>query len=403
MEKPFSITESDRRRGLLFVAVAAACVGFALSVQLSLNNNFLVAEIGISGFQAGLLEAVRESQGIIALGLLALVAGLVEPRIASLALILVWVGLSGYSFAPTYGVVMGMSVVWSMGFHVWTPLPSSMTLALAEPGMAGRRLGKVAASGALGSGIGLAIAFVLTLVGVPIRPLYILAGAAAAVGAAACFAIPRDIKTPGPSFVFRRRYGMYYALNFLEGWRKQIAIAFGGFLLVNVYHAPLLAMIGLWGANQAIGYFLSPVIGRMIDRIGERKVLTFYYAFVTCVFVVYAFVRIKYVLFGVYVLDNATFVFATGLTTYVNRIAPKREHTPTLSMGVAFNHVASVSMPFLGGILWATLGYQWAFLIGIPAAAASIAIVRRLPRGGHAPTQGEPAGPLPSSPMNLSQ
>ena len=80
------------------------------------------------------------------------------------------------------------------------------------------------------------------------------------------------------------------------------------------------------------------------------------------------------------VLDNATFVFATGLTTYVNKIAPPREHTPTLSMGVAFNHVASVSMPFLGGILWATLGYQWAFLIGIPAAAASILIVRRLPR-----------------------
>jgi len=403
MDAPLVIPEPDRRRGLLFVAVAAACVGFALSVQLSLNNNFLVTEIGISGFQAGLLEAVRESQGIIALGLLALVAGLVEPRIASLALVLVWVGLSGYSFAPTYGVVMGMSVVWSMGFHVWTPLPSSMTLALAEPGMAGRRLGKVAASGALGSGIGLALAFVLTLVGVPIRPLYILAGAAAAVGAAACFAIPRNIKTPGPSFVFRRRYSLYYALNFLEGWRKQIAIAFGGFLLVNVYHAPLLVMIGLWGANQAIGYFLSPVIGRMIDRIGERKVLTFYYAFVTCVFVVYAFVRVKYLLFGVYVLDNATFVFATGLTTYVNRIAPKSEHTPTLSMGVAFNHVASVSMPFLGGILWATLGYQWAFLIGIPAAAASIAIVRRLPRGGHAPAQGEAVEPFSIASANTSQ
>jgi len=380
MEQHVSISEADRRRGLAFVSIAAACVGFALSVQLALNNNFLVGELHISGYQAGLLEAVRESQGILALGLLAIIAGLTEPLIASLALVLVCVGLGGYSFAPSYGAVMLMSVVWSMGFHVWTPLPNAMTLALAEPGTAGTRLGKVASAGALGSGIGLALAFVLTLIGVPIRPLYILTGAAGGLGAAACFGIPRKIKAPGPSFVFRRRYGMYYALNFLEGWRKQIAIAFGGFLLVNMYHAPLLLMIGLWGANQTIGYFFSPVVGRMLDRIGERKVLTFYYVFVTCVFLVYAFVRVKYVLFGVYVLDNATFVFATGLTTYVNKIAPPREHTPTLSMGVAFNHVASVSMPFLGGILWATLGYQWAFLIGIPAAAASILIVRRLPR-----------------------
>jgi hypothetical protein len=380
MEQHISISEPDRKRGLLFVSLAAACVGFVLSVQLGLNNNFLVGEIHVSGFQAGLLEAVRESQGILALGVLALIAGLAEPLIASLVLVLVCLGLGAYSFAPSYRAVMMMSVVWSLGFHVWSPLPNSMTLALAEPGTAGTQLGKVASAGALGSGIGLAIAFALTLIGVPIRPLYLLIGAAAAVGAAACFGIPRKIKTPGPSFVFRRRYGMYYALNFLEGWRKQIALAFGGFLLVNVYHAPLLVMIGLWGANQAIGYFFSPVVGRMLDRVGERKVLTFYYIFVTCVFVVYAFVRVKYILFGVYVLDNATFVFATGLTTYVNKIAPRSEHTPTLSMGVAFNHVASVSMPFLGGILWATLGYQWAFLIGIPAAAASIFIVRRLPR-----------------------
>jgi len=221
---------------------------------------------------------------------------------------------------------------------------------------------------------------VLTLIGLPIRLLYIFAGASAVVAAAACLGIPRGIKTPGPSFVFRRRYASYYALNFLEGWRKQIAICFAGFLLVNVHHAPLLEMIALWAVIQAIGFFASPRIGRLIDRVGERRVLVFYYVFVTAVFFVYAFVRSKYLLYGVYVLDSATFVFATALTTYVNKIAPMNEHTPTLSMGVAFNHVASVSMPFLGGILWNTLGYQWAFLIGIPAAAASIWIVLRLPR-----------------------
>jgi hypothetical protein len=376
------LTEAQRRRGLLFVGLAAGCVGFSTILQTTLNSNFLVGEIGISGFQAGLLEAVRESQGILALGVLALIAGLTEPVIASLVLGIVWVGLSGYSLAPSYGVVMGLSVVWSLGLHVWMPLPNSMTLALAEPGRAGASLGRVTAIGALGAGTGLALAFGLTMIGVPIRPLYIMAGGAAALGSAACLGIPRKIKTPGPSFVFRRRYLKYYALNFLEGWRKQIALCFSGFLLVNVFKTPLAVMIALSACVQCIGFFLSPRIGKLIDRVGERRVLTLYYALVTCFFIGYAFLGSKYFLYAIFVLDGATFAFATALVSYVNKIAPREEHTPTLSMGVAFNHIASVAMPLLGGVLWIALGYRWAFLIGLPAAAASILIVQKLPGKG---------------------
>ena len=375
------ISDRDRKRGLFFVAVASAFVGVALTLQIGLNSNFLVGEIGVSGFQAGLLEAVRESCGIAALGIFVLIAGLTEPVIASLFLILIALGMGAYSIAPTYGYVMLFSLTWSVGFHVWTPLPNSMTLALAEPGKAGFRLGRVAAAGALGSASGIGIAFVLTLLGVRIRPLYLIAGGAAVLAAAACVGIPRTLKTPGPSFVIRRRYARYYVLNFLEGWRKQIAIAFGGFLLVKVHGAGLLEILVLSAVIQAIGYFTSPRVGKLIDRVGERKVLVFYYSFVTIMFLGYAFLQGRYILYAVYILDNATFVFNTGLTTYVNKIAPKSEHRPTLSMGVAANHVASVTMPFLGGVLWATLGYRWAFLIGIPAAAASIWIVLGMPRG----------------------
>ncbi len=378
---PIPLAESDRRRGLFFVAAASAFVGLALTLQIGLNNNFLVGEIGVSGFQAGLLEAVRESCGIAALGIFVIVAGLAEPVIATLFLLLIAAGLGSYSLAPTYGVVMLLSLTWSMGFHVWAPLPGSMTLALAEPGKAGTRLGQVGAAGSLGSAAGLLLALGLTLLGVRIRPLYLIAGGAALLSAAACIGIPRAIKSAGPSFVIRRRYARYYVLNFLEGWRKQIAIAFGGFLLVKIHHAGLAEILVLSAIIQGTGYFTSPRVGKLIDRIGERKVLVFYYSFVTLMFLGYAFLRGKYILYAVYILDNATFVFNTGLTTYVNKIAPKSEHRPTLSMGVAANHVASVTMPFLGGILWATLGYQWAFLIGIPAAAASIIIVLGMPKG----------------------
>jgi hypothetical protein len=382
------LPEALRARGLLFVRMAVACVGFATVIQMSLNSNFVVQEIGLDGFQAGLLEALRESCGIIAFGILAILVGLREPIIASLMLVLFSLGLSAYSVVPTFGAVIAMSLVWSQGLHVWMPLPNSMTLSLAEPGKSGARIGQQQAAGALGSTLGLALAFGLTLVGVPIRPLYVVAGAAGLLAAAACLGIPRNLKTPGPSLVFRRRYLRYYVLCFLEGWRKQIALTFAGFLLVKIHQTPLLVMIALWAAIQVIGYLLSPRVGRLIDRVGERPILIGYYAGLTALFVGYAFIPQKEILYAIFVIDGASFAFATALTTYVSRIAPANEHTPTLSMGVTMNHIAAVTMPFLGGILWTTLGYRWAFLIGLPAAAASIGIasgLRRAPPGG-APT-----------------
>jgi MFS family permease len=393
MERPLALTDAERRRGLLFLSLAAAFVGFAIVLQTSLNSNFLVGEIGISGQQAGFLEAVRESCGIAAFGILALIAGLGEPLVATIVLLFVWLGLSAYAFAPTYGWVMVMSVVWSQGLHVWMPLPNSMALALAEPDRAGRRLGQVGAAGALGSAAGLALAFGLTLLGVKIRPLYLLGGGAALLASLSCLGIPRVIRTPKQKLVFRRRYLTYYVLNFLEGWRKQITVAFAGFLLVRVHGARLPEMIALSAGIQAIGYVALPRVGRLIDRIGERRVLFFYYTMVTAMVLCYAFVRAKYLLYAVFVVDNATFVLAMAITSYVGKLAPPPERTQTLSMGVAANHVASVAMPLVGGILWSALGYRWAFLLGIPAAAASIAVVARLPRatGGHPLTRG-PAG-----------
>jgi MFS family permease len=385
LERPLALTDSERRRGRLFLSFAAAFIGFAIVLQTSLNSNFLVGEIGITGRQAGFLEAVRESCGIVAFGILALLAGLGEPLVATIVLLFVWIGLSAYAFAPSYAWVMAMSVVWSQGLHVWMPLPNSMALALAEPERAGARLGQVSAAGALGSATGLALALGLTLLGVKIRPLYLVGGGAALLASLACLGIPRSIRTPRQQIVFRRRYATYYLLNFLEGWRKQITVAFAGFLLVRVHGASLPEMIALSAGIQAIGYVAAPRVGRLIDRLGERRVLFFYYAMVTAMVLCYAFLRVKYLLYAVFVVDNATFVLAIAITSYVGRLAPQAERTQTLSMGVAANHVASVAMPFVGGILWSALGYRWAFLLGIPAAAVSIAVVAKLPKARDGP------------------
>jgi MFS family permease len=369
-----------RRRSLIFLGAAVACVGVAMSFQMGLNTNFLVEEIGVSGFQQGLLESVRESCGVIAFGVLAILAGFAEPLVGAAMLLLLAAGLAAYAGVHSYWMVILLSLVWSQGLHVWMPLPNSMTLALAEPGRTGHRLGQVGAAGSAGWGLGLGAALLLGVMGVSMRPMYLVAGGAAALGALACLGIYRKVKTPGPRFVFRRRYGLYYLLCFLEGWRKQIFICFSGFLLVKIHHTRLPVMLGLFAVVQVIGFFASPRVGRLIDRVGERRVLVAYFASLIAVFLGYALVGNLYVLYALFVADGVVWTLAMAMTTYVNRIAPPSEHTPTLSMGVAMNHVAAVTMPLVGGALWQYAGYRWTFALGALAVALSIVAALRVPK-----------------------
>ena len=135
-----------------------------------------------------------------------------------------------------------------------TPWPSRWP----SPGRAGARLGQVQRRGRprVGSGLGLALG--LTLLGVQIRPLYLVAGAAALLAAPACLGIPRAIKTPGAA-AWCSGAGTCTLLrrcNFLEGWRKQIALAFAGFLLVKRARRAAPEMIVLSAGIQAVGYVL---------------------------------------------------------------------------------------------------------------------------------------------------
>jgi hypothetical protein len=369
-----------RRRGLFFIGCASAGVGMALSLQLGLNSNFVADEMLLSGLQQGVLETCRESCGILALGLLALLANVAEPLIGAAMLALLGAGLMAYCWVPDFTWLILASLVWSQGFHTWVPLPGSMTLALAEPGRAGYRLGQIQSAAAVGSALGLAVALALVWSGAgAIRPLYLLAGGAAWLAGLACLGIPCENKAGRPRLIFRRRYGLYYLLTFLEGWRKQICIAFAGYLLVKQYHTPLSMMLTLWLLAQAMGWFVAPRIGRWIDTVGERRALVVYYAVMACLFSGYGFIENRSLLYALFVLDTVLFAFTMAQTTYVNRIAPPNEHTATLSMGVAMNHIASVLMPLSGGLLWNYAGYRWAFLTGVLAALLSVVVSLQLP------------------------
>jgi predicted MFS family arabinose efflux permease len=139
-------------------------------------------------------------------------------------------------------------------------------------------------------------------------------------------------------------------------------------------------MLILRGIVQVIGYFTGAAVGRLIDRLGERKILIFYYAGLALFFLGYGTITNTYILYGLFVVDSAFFIFVLALTTFVDKLVPPSEHTQTLSMGVAMDHAAAVTMPLLGGIVWAAFGYKWVFIAGAAVALLSVIPAPYIPK-----------------------
>jgi predicted MFS family arabinose efflux permease len=176
--------------------------------------------------------------------------------------------------------------------------------------------------------------------------------------------------------VLKRRYVLFYALNFLQGLRKQMFITFAIFALVKVHGMPVETTMVLVLINQLLITVSAPSLGRMVDRYGERLMLSISYIGLVFVFMGYAFIQHRPSLYALYCIDNLIFFGGIALTTYAHKIAPPDELKPTLAMGVTMNHVAAVMAPLIGGYVWLNFGYQVIFISGSIMAFVSLIVTQ---------------------------
>jgi MFS family permease len=193
----------------------------------------------------------------------------------------------------------------------------------------------------------------------------------------------------------RKRYKIYYVLIFLQGARKQIFMMFAVWLLVKGHGAARETILVLMLMNQVFNLLLGPTMGKVVDRFGERATLSVSYVMLALVFLGYAFVPNTNALFVLYVVDHLLFVGGIAMTTYLNKIAPPEDIRPTLTMGVTLNHIPSVLVPLIGGIMWATLGHTVVFVGGAVFATMSLIAAQWVRPDGPAhapfPAEAEPA------------
>jgi len=375
------------RQPIGLLVLMALAMPIAFSTWSALLNNFVIEVAQFDGADIGLLHTVREIPGLLAVGVIALLLFIREQVLGLVALVLLGVATALTAYFPTLGGILMITLLSSIGFHYYETVNQSLQLQWIEKKKAPQVLGWLLA---VGSG-GTLVAYGLIILtwrayDLSFSTVYWAGGGFTALVALAAFLLYPQFQSHTPqrrTMVLRRRYWLYYALQFMAGARRQIFVVFAGFMMVERFGFDVQQIAGLFMATLVLNMAIAPVLGRVVAVFGERAALVFEYIGLAAVFLLYA--GIYYFGWGVtlavalYIIDHLFFSLALAIKTYFQKIADPADIAPTAAVAFTINHIAAVFLPAVLGLLW-LVSPMAVFLLAAGMALASLALATLIPR-----------------------
>jgi MFS family permease len=275
----------------------------------------------------------------------------------------------------------------SIGFHYYETVNQSLQLQWIDRKRAPQVIGWMMAAASAATLIAY-VSIVLTwkTYDLSYNFVYMVGGGITALIAIFCFVAYPQFESPEPQvkkFILRRRYWLYYTLQFMAGARRQIFVVFAGFMMVERFGFEVHELTQLYLINLVANMVFAPLIGRLVTVWGERRALLIEYAGLAIVFLAYG--GIYYFGWGVliaaalYVLDHLFFAMALALKTYFQKIADPGDIAPTAAVAFTINHIAAVFLPVLLGLLW-LVSPMAVFILAAAMASTSFALALLIPR-----------------------
>lgn len=362
-----------------YLLVLVVCASAGLQGWMALFTNFATEVIGVNGFQIGIAQSVREIPGFFTFLVMYIVLLISEYRLAAWSVIVLGVGIGATGYLPTFPGLLVTTTVMSVGFHYFETTNKSLTVQYFTHQEAPVVFARLRGYGALANiavgGIVWLLAFVL-----PYRVNFLLLGIFICCAGAYMLWLNPAHEAPAHEqnrLVLRRRYWLYYALNFLSGARRQIFVVFAIFLLVEKYRLGVTTIAGIFVVNYALTFLCNPYISRAINTWGERTVLSLESASLIVLFLGYAFIDSAWIAVGLYVLDSIFFNFAIALNTYLQKIADPQDLAQSTAAGFTINHISAVAIPLCGGALWMA-NWRLPFVIGAGLAVLSLYFTQKI-------------------------
>ncbi|WP_085812706.1 MFS transporter [Geoanaerobacter pelophilus] len=356
---------SEQRPMLRFLIILTAASTIGLQGYTILFNNFAAEMVHLNGSQVGITQSVREIPGLLTLLVVFVLLFMREHKLAALSVLLLGLGTGITALIPSYGWVIFTTVVMSFGFHYYETTNQSLTLQYFSTAVSPIVFGRLRALAAISSVVAGIMVYCLSSV-VQYRGMYLAIGAVVFIaGAWGLCQNPTHagIVPQRKKMILRRRYSLFYILTLLSGARRQIFVVFSILLLVQVFHFTVREMTILFIVNNIVAYVLNSLIGKAINRFGERFISSCEYAGVIVIFMVYAFSTSKYLVMFMYILDNILYNFEVSIRTYFQKVADPADISSSMSVGFTINHMAAVFLPALGGYFW-MLDYRIPFIGG---------------------------------------
>ena len=364
MKEDFSISNAYNlpkwRRPEALLILMAVALPLAFSVWSALLNNFVVEVIRFDGLDIGLLHTIREIPGFFAVGVISILLFVREQTLALSMLALLGIATAVTACFPFLSGILTVTLLSSVGFHFFETVNQSLQLQWFSKKEAPSKLGKLMAYGSAAT----LIAYIFIILGweklnLSFNSAYMLAGLSCFALAVIGYISFPHFKAPVPQtkkMVIRKRYWLYYLLQFLSGARRQIFVVFAGFMMVERFGMDVQQLTTLYLINLILNIALAPLLGRAVARYGERNALAVEYFGLAVVFFAYGGIY----LFGwgiliaasLYILDHLFFALALAIKTYFQKIADPQDIAATAAVAFTINHIAAIFLPVSLGFLW---------------------------------------------------
>ncbi len=391
MLKPIPLSEAQSlpfwRRPITLLFMMALTMPIAFNGWSALLNNFVIEVANFDGADIGLLHTVREIPGFLAVGVIAVIIFVREQVLAMISLMMLGVATAVTAWFPSLGGLLFVTLFSSIGFHYYETVNQSLQLQWLPKDRAPQILGWLVAMGSAATAVVYGL-IVLTWdrFDLSYNFVFMMAGGATALLALFCLLAYPQFDAPTPQtkkLILRKRYWLYYALQFMAGARRQIFVVFAGFMMVEKFGFEVHELTSLYLINLVINMAAAPMLGKAVSKFGERRTLIFEYAGLAIVFAAYG--GIYWFGWGVvlaatlYVIDHVLFALALALKTYFQKIADPADIAPTAAVAFTINHIAAVFLPALLGLLWvASPGAV--FALAAAMAMISLALSLLIPR-----------------------
>jgi hypothetical protein len=299
------LTAAQRASGFTLLAVTTFLAYIVINIPQTISPNFFRDEIGMDGALNGYLIAIREVPGFLLIFVAAFLLRFGLAWATAIALTVAGVGYVLFAGANSFVGLIIPTLIASVGYHSWLQLQDALGLSLAKHGEEGSVLGRFRSIGFAGTIIALLVTLVILFAverisgdlraaqGPWLRGLYVATGVCAFVGAVVISRFPvsadsRAAARAAPRITWRKEYGLYYWLSFLDGSRMQIYFAFAPFVLVEEFNVDALTLTMLLIVSALINWRTGGWVGGLVDRYGEKRMLTVGYLMHLLVFLGFA-------------------------------------------------------------------------------------------------------------------